>query len=63
VEAEMDIPGMDEKTKEMMKKMKEGMKTTTTTWFSPDFGIVKMEMYMNGKLESRNEVTAVRKSK
>jgi hypothetical protein len=61
VESEMDIPGMDEKTKEMMKKMKENMKTTTTTWFAPDFGIVKMEMYMNGELQSRNEITAVKK--
>ncbi len=61
VESEMDIPGMDEKTKEMMKKMQEGMKATTTTWFAPDFGIVKMEMYMNGELKSRNEVTSVKK--
>lgn len=61
VEAEMDYPGMDEKTKEMMKSMKAGQKTTTATWFSPDFGIVKMEMYLNGKLSSRNEVTAVKK--
>jgi hypothetical protein len=61
VEVEMDIPGMDDKTKEMMKKMKEGMKSITTTWFAPDFGIVKMEMYMNGKLTSRNEVTAVKR--
>lgn len=61
VESEMDIPGMDEKAKEMMKKMNEGMKTTTTTWFAPDFGIVKIETYMNGKLTSRNEVTRVKK--
>jgi hypothetical protein len=61
VEVEMDIPGMDDKTKEMMKQMKDNMKNTTTTWFSPDFGIVKMEMYMNGKLTSRNEVTMVKK--
>jgi hypothetical protein len=61
VEVEMDIPGMDEKTKEMMKKMKEGMKSTSITWFGPDFGIVKMEMYMNGKLQARNEVTAVKR--
>lgn len=61
VESEMDIPGMDEKAKEMMKKMNEGMKTTTTTWFAPDFGIVKIETYMNGKLQSRNEVTSVKR--
>lgn len=61
VEVEMDIPGMDERTKKIMEDIKDKMKTTTTTWFSPDFGIVKMEMYMNGKLQSRNEVTAVRR--
>ncbi len=61
VEVEMDIPGMDEKTKEMMRKMQGDMKTTTTTWYAPDFGIVKMEMYMNGKLQSRNEVTSVKR--
>ncbi len=61
VEVEMDIPGMDEKTKEMMRKMQGDMKTTTTTWYAPNFGIVKMEMYMNGKLQSRNEVTSVKR--
>jgi hypothetical protein len=61
ISTEMDIPGMDEKSKEMMKKMQEGMKTTTTTWFAPDFGIIKMEMYVNGELKSSNEVTAFKK--
>ena len=61
IEVEMDIPGMDDKTKEMMKKMREGMKTSGITWFAPDFGIVKMEMYVNGKLQSKNEVTAVKR--
>jgi hypothetical protein len=61
VEVEMEIPGMDEKTKQMMKAMQGNMKTSTITWFAPDFGIVKMEMYTNGKLSSKNEVTAVRK--
>jgi hypothetical protein len=61
VEVEMDIPGMDETSKKMMEAMKDKMKTTTTTWFAPDFGIVKMEMYMNGKLQSRNEVTGVKR--
>lgn len=58
---EMDIPGMNEKMKEMMKAMQDKMKTSTTTWFAPDFGIVKMEMYQDGKLKSRNEVTKVGK--
>lgn len=61
VQVEMDIPGMDDKTKKMMQSMQSQMKTTSITWFAPDFGIVKMEMYQNGKLQSRNEVTAVKK--
>ncbi len=59
VTMEMDIPGMSDKVKEMMKAMQDNMKSSTTTWFAPDFGIVKMEMYQNGKLQSRNEVTKV----
>jgi hypothetical protein len=61
VQVDMNIPGMDEKAIAMMKKMQEGMKTTSITWFAPDFGIVKMEMYMNGELKSRNEVISVKK--
>ncbi len=60
VEAAVEYPGMDEKMKEMMKSAGAGNKTSTTTWFAPDFGIVKMEMYMNGKLVSKNEVTSVK---
>ncbi|MBL7740749.1 MAG: hypothetical protein JNK14_16135 [Chitinophagaceae bacterium] len=58
---EMDIPGMNEQAKKMMEAMQGGMKTTTITWMAPDFGIVKMEMYMNGKLASRNEVVSFKK--
>jgi hypothetical protein len=57
----MDIPGMDEKTKNMMNAVKKATKIKTLTWFDPEFGIVKMEMYTNDKLSSRNEVTAVKK--
>jgi hypothetical protein len=61
VEVEMDIPGMDEKAKKIMEAMTEKMKTTSSTWFAPDFGIVKMEMYQNGKLQSKTEVTGVKR--
>lgn len=60
VKVEMDIPGMDEKAKKMMEAMQGQMKTTSITWFASDFGIVKMEMYQNGKLVSINEVTRVK---
>lgn len=52
---------MDEKAKKMMETMKSSMKNKTITWFSPDLGIVKMEMYLNDKLQSRNEITAIKK--
>lgn len=60
-EVEMDIPGMDEKAKKMMETMKSSMRNKTITWFSPDLGIIKMEMYLNDKLQSRNEITAIKK--
>ncbi len=60
-EVDMEMPGMDEKSKLMMKKMKDAMKNKTITWFAPDFGVVKMEMYMNDKLTSRNEITSVKR--
>lgn len=61
IEVEMDMPGMDEKAKKIMESMRGQMKMTSTTWFAPDFGIVKMEMYQNGKMMSRNEITGVKR--
>jgi hypothetical protein len=61
VAVEVDFPGMTEKAKKMMETMTNQMKTTSITWFSPDFGIVKMEMYQNGKLVSRNEIVSVKR--
>lgn len=61
VEVELDLPGMDEKAKEMMKQMQKIMKMSMTTWISPELGIVKMEMYVNGELKSRNEVVEVKR--
>jgi len=61
VHIDVDIPGMDEKAKLMMKQMQAMAKTASTIWFDPDFGIVKMEMYMNDQLMSRNEVIAVKR--
>jgi hypothetical protein len=61
VEVELDIPGMNEKTKKMMESMTNKMKTTSITWFAPDFGVVKMEMYQNGKLQMKNEIVTVKR--
>jgi hypothetical protein len=61
VHIELDMPGMDEKAKAMMQQMQALTKTTSSTWFAPDFGIVKMEMYLNGKMMSRNEVVGFKR--
>ncbi len=58
IEVEMDIPGMDEKAKAMMKQMQGMMKMTSLTWLSPDFGIVRTEIYLNGERKSRNDVVS-----
>jgi hypothetical protein len=61
IEVKMEFPGMDERTKKMMETMTNQMKTTSTTWFSPDFGIVKMETHQNGKLQFSNEIVSVKR--
>jgi len=61
VEVELDLPGMDENSKAMMKKMQNMMKMTMITWVAPDLGIVKMEMYVNGELKTKNEVIEVKR--
>lgn len=61
IEIDLDFPGMDEETKKIMQSMRARNKTTTTTWFAPDFGVVKMEMYQNGNLQTRVQVTGVKK--
>jgi hypothetical protein len=61
IDVEVDFPGMSDKAKQMMQTMTNQMKSTAVTWFSPDFGIVKFELYQNGKLVSRNEIVAVKR--
>ena len=61
VEVELNIPGLDENSKRLMKEMQSKTKNETFTWFAPEFGIVKMEMYLNGKLSTRNEVTSIKR--
>lgn len=58
IEMEMDMPGMNESVKKMMETMMGNMNIKSTTWFAPDFGVVKSETYSNDKLSSRNEVVA-----
>ncbi len=61
VATEMELPNMNEKMKQAMRAMQNKMKMTSTTWFAPDFGIVKMEVAMNGKPITRTEITGVKK--
>ncbi len=62
VEAEVDIPGLDEQTKQAMEKVKQQMgKTKMIFWYSPEATIIKMELYMGEKLMSRSEVTGIKK--
>ncbi len=60
IKVEMEIPGMDENAKKMMQAMQEKNKASTTTWFVPAIGIVKMEFYQGGKLVSTNQVTGIK---
>jgi hypothetical protein len=62
VEAEVDMPEMDEESKKIMEKVKQQMgKTKMIFWYSPETTIIKMELYMGEKLLSRSEVTGIKK--
>ena len=57
----MDVPGMDAKMKEMMASMQSENIMTATTWFTPELGVVKTEVYRNGELESTNRIVSISK--
>ena len=60
-EAEVDIEGMDEKMKQMMKSMKNTMpKQSFVMYYDPSVTIVKVEMYSNDILVSHSDVVAIR---
>lgn len=60
-EAEVDIEGMDEKMKQMMKSMKNTMpKQSFVMFYDPAVTIVKVEMYSDDKLVSHSDVVAIR---
>lgn len=56
VESEMEMPGMTEQMQKVMETMKDKVKMSSVTWFAPSFGVVKSETYINGKMQTRNEV-------
>jgi hypothetical protein len=62
IETEIDMPGMDEKSKKVMEEVKKKMgKNKMIMWYAPEITIVKMEFHMGEKLVSRTEVTAIKK--
>ena len=62
IETDMEMPGMDEKSKKIMEEVKKRMgKNKMTFWYAPDVTIIKMEYYMGDKLITRSEVTGIKK--
>lgn len=55
-----EVKGLDEKMKTIMDAVNNKMKMSMIMWYTPKMGIVKTEMYQNGKLSSRSEITAIK---
>jgi hypothetical protein len=59
---ETDMPGLDEKSKQIMEETKKRMgKNRMIIWYSSDITIFKMELYMGERLLVRSEITAIKK--
>lgn len=62
IETELDMPGLDEKSKKVMEEVKKKMgKNRMIMWYAPEITIVKMEFHMGEKLVSKTEVTSIQK--
>ncbi|HEX6191611.1 MAG TPA: hypothetical protein VFZ42_04570, partial [Chitinophagaceae bacterium] len=62
IDAEVDFPGMDEKTKKMLQSMKSSMpKQRVAMYFDPSVSIVRVEMFSNDKLQNRSDVVSIKK--
>ncbi|MEP7238274.1 MAG: hypothetical protein ABI685_10430 [Ferruginibacter sp.] len=55
-----DVQGLDERTKKIMDAVKAKTKLSMIMWYTPEIGIVRTEMYSNGKLTSRTDITAIK---
>ncbi|MEO6541439.1 MAG: hypothetical protein ABIN74_10625 [Ferruginibacter sp.] len=55
-----DVQGLDEATKKIMESVKEKMKMSMAMWYNPEMGIVRMEMFNAGKLNTRTDITSVK---
>ena len=62
IDADVDFPGMDEKTKKMLQSMKSSMpKQRVAMYFDPSVSIVRVEMFSNDKLQNRSDVVSIKK--
>lgn len=62
IEAETSMPGMDEKSKQIMDEVKKRTgKNVMTFWYAPAVTIIKMEYHTGNKLIIRSEVTDIKK--
>jgi hypothetical protein len=57
---ESDVQGLDEETKKIMDAVKDKTKMSMVMWYTPELGVVRTDMYINGKLNSRSDITAIK---
>ena len=55
-----EVEGPDEKTKQIMQSVQNGMKMKMVFYYAPDFGFPKMEVYRNDKLFSYTTTTKIK---
>ncbi len=62
IDATTEIEGMPEAMKKNMEDIKKRMgENRFVIWYAPELTVLKMEMYMGDKLQSRTEVTNIKK--
>ena len=62
IDATTEMEGMSEEMKKSMQDIKKRMgENRFIIWYTPELTILKMEMYMGGKMQSRTEVTKITK--
>ena len=60
IDATTEMDGMTEEMKKSIQEVKKRMgETRFIIWYAPELTILKMEMYMGDKLQSRTEVTKI----
>jgi hypothetical protein len=57
---ESDVQGLGETTKKIMDAVKNKMKMSMIMWYTPKIGVVRTEIYQNGKLSSKSDVTSIK---